>query len=190
MKFFLSCAFAAMLTSAYLVAFDGTEEPPVKVGDCVMLVLQDKAVEEFNRACTGKSTPPVDRSIQTVLAKVFNVDADSDRVALSALCKTGGDFTTPAIVEITGNVPLAALRIAADSGEIVSSGDLKAIQCIDVYGVTPAPETEPRHLVPVLEFQHANRQEARLFLNIYQQISVHERNAKSAKPDADRSGSH
>ena len=115
MKFFLTCTFADVIMSAYIFAFDGTAEPLVKVGDCVLLVLKDKAAEEFNLACTGKSEPPVDRSRHTVLAKVFHVDADSDRVALSAFCKAGGDFTTSAIVEITGNVPLASLQIAADS---------------------------------------------------------------------------
>lgn len=186
MKFLLTCTFAALLTSAYLFAFDGTAEPLVKVGDCVLLVLQDKAIDEFNLACTGRSAPPVDRSVQTVLAKVFHVDADSDRVALSALCKVGGDFMTSAIVEITGNVPLASLRTAADSDEIVSSVGLKAIQSIDVYGVSPAPETLPRHMVPVLEFQNANRQEVRLFLNVYEQISIQQRNAKAEKLTDDR----
>lgn len=52
MKLFLICTFAALLTCAYVFAFDGTAEPLVKEGDCVVLVLKDKAVEEFNLACT------------------------------------------------------------------------------------------------------------------------------------------
>jgi hypothetical protein len=181
MKCLLTGAFAVLVTSVYLFAFDGTGEPLVKVGDWVLLVLQDKAIDEFNLARWGRSAQPSDPSTLTVLAKVSSIYPESERVVLSALSTVGGDSVTPAIVQITGNVPMTSLRSTADSDETVSSSDPNAIQSIDVYGVSPAPETFPRLSVLVSEFQHANRQQNRLFLKVYEQISIQQRNAAAQK---------
>lgn len=140
----------------------------------MLLILKEKAAEEFNLVSTGKSQPQVDRSTRTVLAKVFHVDtATEQRFGLSAYCLVEGDFRKSAIVQITGNVPLASLRTMADSDEIVSSGGLDSVHSSDIYGVSAAPGTFPRYLVPVTEFQHTSRQEVRLFLKVYEHVSTH-----------------
>lgn len=166
-------AFLVLTLSAASMAFVGSESVNPEEGDLVVLSLTGTALKGFKQSSGMWNEGSSTAEVRCVLAKVSSVHLESRRVTVSAFEVSEGDLrTTARVIRISGNAPMAALNPLDTKFGNLPSEIVDSVLYGDIYGVSQSAGIVPTFVMPVSEFQQADRNAIRLQLTAFEAIKL------------------